>query len=181
MKFKSYWTSCVLSVNPVCVGDTGQDSCTWGSLPDLGMVEGWLWEAWWAEGSEAGYVLVTEEEERGTRRLILNSFMLASRPTSVHNFSLHFSVLILFCSASTSCTWLVSETGSLLACNMTLTELCVPKAMPSHWEWQFQSCKTVVWITVDTWVYGNIWMIAVLCIESHDWLYFSIFIQTFLK
>ena len=67
------------------------------------------------------------DRERGTESPILNNFVLALRPTYFHKFSLLSFFLVLFCFASVSCAWPVSETGYLLLCNMKQTRLCVPK------------------------------------------------------
>lgn len=150
--------------------------------PDSSGWRGWLGvgKVRWSRAAVFCVCMYDRERERRTKRLILNNFMLALRPTYFHNFPSLLQGRGLVCLASTSYTWPVSETGYLLVCSMKLAKLCVSKTMPSYLRMKISILQNGC---PDCSEHVNIWEHLDDCYplhkNPHDWLYFSIFIQVF--
>ena len=72
------------------------------------------------------------ERERRTKRIILNNFMLALRPTYFHIFHFFFFRAEIWFALQAQVILSLCQTGYLLVYSMKLANLCVSKAMPSH-------------------------------------------------
>lgn len=149
----------------MCIGDTGQHLCAWGSLTYLGMTVGLaggrlvVGRVRWSR-SNMCLCVWQREKERGTKRLILNNYMLALRPTYFHNFSLLFwgegfvllckhKVALGLCQRQDICwfvTWNWQSCVYPKQCHLIENENFNPPKRLSRLQWTHEYLETSGWL-----------------------------------